>query len=568
MKFITLAATLLVVFTGSAAAQTYDPKTQSPLTLLQAPSDGVAYYQMREEVRSLYANGSNAQAEPLAEQLVHDYPRDGENWLLLARLKTRLNKPAEAAAAYEKVGPLLGWGPFAIPGWNAAINHLEAGNREQAFAAMRREVYEHHTTLRRGPFEWSQFASLQNDAEFREITGRTDASNLGRHEGWTRDVDFLYNEIKRVNPDYRDAPFPAEFERRYKELKTKIPQLTDEEVFFGMQRMLAVLRQGHTILFNVPQSRYLPLLMYAFPEGIHVIDAGEGHKTLIGAKVLNIGSITAEEALRRWAEAQSVDGDMQYVWGTSTLAYTYVLKGMGAITRADTVSVTLQLKDGRKTTVPLATVTTAPPRKLIPPQGATAPMFLRNVAEQHWEQALPQHNALFIQMNQVTNEPNETLMQFGMRMRKLLADTKPKNVILDLRHNNGGSTFNYLEFLRTMVSYTAIEGNQLYVLIGRNSYSATANLITDLERLAAPIFVGEASSECCNLYGDPSSVVLPYSKIQGEVTGVKWNLSINVFDGRREMSPHVPVQLTAKHYFAGEDPALAAIFKLIAARGR
>jgi hypothetical protein len=36
-----------------------------------------------------------------------------------------------------------------------------------------------------------------------------------------------------------------------------------------------------------------------------------------------------------------------------------------------------------------------------------------------------------------------------------------------------------------------------------------------------------------------------------------------VFDGRREMSPDVPVQLTAKDYFAGRDPALDAVFRLI-----
>jgi pimeloyl-ACP methyl ester carboxylesterase len=60
-------------------------------------------------------------------------------------------------------------------------------------------------------------------------------------------------------------------------------------------------------------------------------------------------------------------------------------------------------------------------------------------------------------------------------------------------------------------------------------------------------------------------VVLPYSKTQGEVTAVKWNLS-TPSDRRREMSPEVPVQLTAKAYFAGEDPALEAVHRLIAAR--
>jgi hypothetical protein len=66
--------------------------------------------------------------------------------------------------------------------------------------------------------------------------------------------------------------------------------------------------------------------------------------------------------------------------------------------------------------------------------------------------------------------------------------------VLDVRHNNGGNTATYTELLRTLVAHSTIEGNRLYVIIGRGVYSATGNLITDLERLASPVFVGEPSS--------------------------------------------------------------------------
>jgi hypothetical protein len=46
---------------------------------------------------------------------------------------------------------------------------------------------------------------------------------------------------------------------------------------------------------------------------------------------------------------------------------------------------------------------------------------------------------------------------------------------------------------------------------------------------------------------------------------MKWNLS-TPGDGRREMSPDVPVQLTARDYFTGRDPALEAVRRLIRTR--
>ena len=131
-----------------------------------------------------------------------------------------------------------------------------------------------------------------------------------------------------------------------------------------------------------------------------------------------------------------------------------------------------------------------------------------------------------------------------------------------MRHNNGGNTFLYTELLRTLTAYARAPGKRVYALIGRRTYSASGNFVTDLERLVEPVFVGEASSECCRMHGDPTNVTLPYSRMQAELTAVTWNLS-SPMDGRREMSPDLPVQLSARAYFAGEDPAMEAIARVI-----
>jgi Peptidase family S41 len=239
----------------------------------------------------------------------------------------------------------------------------------------------------------------------------------------------------------------------------------------------------------------------------------------------------------------------------------------------DSVDLTVQPPGGSVRKVALATLATEPvgrQDKLVAPRGVTPPLFLRDLAQLHWELALPEHDALYVQVNNLLDEEGETgetLAQFGRRLWTVIEKTNPKNLILDLRHNNGGTTQLYPELLRTLIAFSRTSGNQVYALIGRRSYSATGNFVTDLERLTDPIFVGEASSECCNLYGDPTRVILPYSKTQGELTAVKWNLSTPA-DRRREMSPEVPVQLTAQAYFAGQDPAMEAVYRLIATRKR
>jgi hypothetical protein len=74
--------------------------------------------------------------------------------------------------------------------------------------------------------------------------------------------------------------------------------------------MLAVLRQGHVGLIIFPGNRYLPLRFFAFPEGIFIIDAADEYRPLIGARVQTIGSLPADEALRRLALSVSVESEI------------------------------------------------------------------------------------------------------------------------------------------------------------------------------------------------------------------------------------------------------------------
>ena len=568
LRYFALAAAALLL-SRAAAAQTYDPASgESPMVLMAVPADGVAYYEAKERARALSAGRRWAETEPLLERLVAEYPRDPENWTMLGRTQYRLGKFREAAVSWGRAGQLTGRDVGFPNGYRVALALAAAGERDAALDTLRQMIFVERGISRRDLDEWPEFAMLKDDSEFRELIGAVDTTGWTRDEGWAYDLDMLYFETWRVNPDYRHGVMPGEVTRRYHALKRDIPRLSDEEIFVGMQRMLAPLHQGHVALWGPPRNRYLPVRLYAFPEGLYIIEAADS--SLAGWRVVAFGDTPAEEALRRLAEVMSVDGDMQYLWGVSRLAETAYLKGLGFTGSADSVRLTVQSPNGQTRTVTLATSATAPEGRqdrLVPPPNVPAPLFLRDivVTQKHWETPLPEHDALYVQVNNLVNEENETLAQFGRRLWTVIDSVRPANLILDLRHNNGGTTQMYPELLRTLVAFSRPAGRQVYVLMGRRSYSATGNFVTDLERLVDPIFVGEASSECCNLYGDAARVILPYSGTQGEVTAVKWQLSAPG-DRRREMSPEVPVQLTAAAYFAGRDPAMEAVFRLIASR--
>jgi hypothetical protein len=559
-----------LLFAAPVAGQGYDPGNQLPIGLVAAPRDPVGYYDARAKARTLMGRKKAAEAEPLAERIALEYPRDGENWLLLAEVKRSLAKHLESAAAYEKAGELLWWGTGEDLAAMAAMEHLHSGNKRAALDLLRRHVSGGGEMDRSWIYGHEEFESLRSDPEFLELAGRPDSTGWSRDYGWRRDVDFLRDEVKRLNADYRNSPLPPEFERRYEELKAKVPQLSDEGILVGMNRMLAVLRQGHTSVNAPNDSRLpfkgLPFQMYLFPEGMFIIDAAKEHKGLIGSRVISIDGVATEEALRRINETQSVDGDNQYLLnGVNLLHSIPYLRGLGIAKAADSIEVAVQKPRQSRRTIRAEASSFRETARLMPLDGVDTPLFLREAKEVHRHQALPEHDALYVQLNAVADEPGESLAQYALRLRAVLADSAPGNVILDMRINPGGSTNSpgYSEFLRTMIGFSMLPGRRLYVLIGRRTYSAAGNLITELEQLAGAIFVGEASSECCTFYGSPSFFILPFSKLRGSISTKRWSLSRKGNDFRREMNPHAPVVTTAADYFAGRDPVMATAIRMI-----
>jgi tetratricopeptide (TPR) repeat protein len=558
-------ALALALDAASGVAQTYDPKTQSPLSLTAAPADGVAYYALSLRARALVREKKYAEAEPLYEQLVREYPRDGENWALLGVVRRHLDKHVEAADASTKAGRILGPEYPYYTDLNSAGELLAAGNRRAALDVIARSVFERRAVNRASIYNMTAFASLRNDPEFLRIIGRPDPKGWTRTKGWQYDIDLLYGEIERVTTDYRDS-LPSSVTRQYRQLRRDIPKLTDQQLLVGLNRMLAGLKMGHTGLWSSSEIEInqLPLQPWAFPEGVFITDAGPGHADLVGTRLIAVGGAPVEVALRAVNELQSIDGDMDYLrMGILLMIEPSVLKTLGVITRDDTVAVTVDGSDGTRREVRLASEDATRRSILVPPPGVEAPLFLRDLSRLLLEQPMPEHHAHYVRVHGISNDSAETLGAFGIRLRSVLAASGATNVILDVRGNEGGSTALYTELLRTLVAHSTVPGHQLYVLIDRETYSAAGNLITDLERLADPIFVGEPSGECCNLHGDAATVSLPYSKLRGAISAVRWNQS-HPWDARREIVPQIPVALTAKAYFAGEDPALAAIFRVIA----
>ena len=129
---------------------------------------------------------------------------------------------------------------------------------------------------------------------------------------WGQDLDFLTSSIRTHHPNPFHAVSEASFERRVDQLRETIPTLTDSEIMVEMAGLVAMLQDGHTAIrggFRFLSGQY-PLRLHAFEDGIFVGSAPGALRGAVGARLLRIGTTSAEEAYRRVSAVTSHDNEM------------------------------------------------------------------------------------------------------------------------------------------------------------------------------------------------------------------------------------------------------------------
>lgn len=176
---------------------------------------------------------------------------------------------------------------------------------------------------------------------------------------------------------------------------------------------------------------------------------------------------------------------------------------------------------------------------------------------------MPDGNTIYIQFNLVTNKENQSLNDFNVELRRQIEQNKTQNLILDLRHNNGGDGSLLPPMLKTLNSFEVFNPKaKVFVIMGRATFSAAQNLLTEISTHANAILVGEPSGSKPNHIGESGWFQLPYSGLMGLVS-TQFHKTSEAEDFRYWIAPHIPVTLSSTDYFSGYDSALQVIKEII-----
>jgi tetratricopeptide (TPR) repeat protein len=397
---------------------------------------------------------------------------------------------------------------------------------------------------------------------------------------WSADLHELVDLIRTEHP----RPFRQVDEGTWLDsvssLDARLPDLLDKEIVVEFARLVALIQDGHTRLefprqheelafsfshssprspaFESLRFSALPLRFQVFGNAVYITHTTPALSHLVGAEVLQVGETPAAEAMQVISRVNYNDNDMtDRLLSADRLALPEVLAALGLI--ADPATVRLVVRaDGA----------TEPQKVEISPAAdgvvslvgnarhAALPGF-RDTRTPKWSEQLPDRRAHFIKLNEIYSDDEYLLVDFMREEFERAQRAGAERVILDIRHNHGGSAGYNLGIVQALMRSDYDVYGRFFVLIGRETFSAAQMLLNELEQYSDALFVGERSGSNPDHFGDPRRVQLTHSGLTLRVSRLHWS-SWRPFDDRTGTPPHIPAAPTIDDYMSWRDAALEA----------
>ena len=400
---------------------------------------------------------------------------------------------------------------------------------------------------------------------------------------WREDLRYLERELPKRHKDLFHAMTREQFEAAVKKLDERIPNLSQEQIIVELERIVAMIRDGHTRIQDFPFGpkvgfRSYPIYLYQYKDGLFVQAADDAYKDAVGARVIKIGKQSTQEAIDAISPLVCRDGDNEMsikAIAPLFLVTPEILHALDIVDDPENAPFVVE-RDGKQKTIYLKPSTDRlianhgptwrkPANWIDARDSATAPtpLWLKDPQNFFWFEYLTDSRTVYMQYNAVSDKPNETVADFSKRLFDFVESHEVDRLVLDVRLNGGGNNFLNRSLLRGVIQTTKIDQpGKLFVIIGRQTFSAAQDFVDELEKFTNVIFVGEPTGETPNQFGDPASVVLPNSGITVRASTLWWQFA-DPRDTRKWTGPQIAAELTSADYRNNIDPALDAILKYV-----
>ena len=142
---------------------------------------------------------------------------------------------------------------------------------------------------------------------------------------WEEDLIYMRSYLEIMHPHLYDFITQEEFNKDYDYLMKNWQKLDDAKIVTQISEIFAKIQDGHTGCgFLYEKNKYIrglfhyyPLWLYKFSDGVYVLYAKKEYRELIGKKILRMGNLPIDKAVKQLMRMNIGDND----WGKSQQFY-------------------------------------------------------------------------------------------------------------------------------------------------------------------------------------------------------------------------------------------------------
>lgn len=345
----------------------------------------------------------------------------------------------------------------------------------------------------------------------------------------------------------------AAFQTEVDQLDARLPTLTADEIFVGMDQIANSIGDGHTGMRLPADTPSFPLDFERFGDSYRLIAAAPVAKaaSVLGQTLVAIDGAPIERVHAQLLTLTPADETpaLRELRATGLLNSGLVLHGLGLAPSRDAVRYTFSSAAGVQTTLAVDANSATPRSDWL--QAATkVALYRQHPDEPLWCSYLEKASAVYCIF-----QSYKDMADTSKAMRDLIREKKPQFFIVDLRRNNGGDFTLGLRYLINPIARMPELNRKghLFVLIGPQTFSAAMSNASQFRARTNALLVGQTIGEKPNSYQEVRTLSLPNS---GWV--VRYSTRFYTFTNGPEnlIRPDKDIEETWDDYKAGYDPVL------------
>lgn len=376
---------------------------------------------------------------------------------------------------------------------------------------------------------------------------------------WKQDLITLSEELPRLHKNLFFRRNEWDMKEEILELEKEIPYLTDDEILAAFTRWVASVGDSHTKIHG-KRERIFPLAFYWFEEGIYVTHTSPEYSYLQYGQLEGVGGESITSVIERLRPLISYENEYLFQEELPRLLNSpQILHGVKLASRCGEITYQMKTGEGKRIDAVVTQCTDGIEAFYeVGPIGMGGSKYAKNNSIPYWFEYMESHKILYFQYNQCVEDsafPHELLMQ---ELLFILNEKQVEKFVIDLRYNQGGSSYLLKPFLDKIPNLKALKRFQkLYAIMGRATFSSAFLHLIWL-KMEKAILLGQPSGSKPNFYGELGFFELANSRLM-----VSYSTCFFHFFKKDKVTlmPDYLFPTTFADYLANHDPVMDFILR-------